>query len=329
MRSRRSRPSSPALLSASMRAARLGVFHFDIEKNRLTYSDELLALLGIDKSQFGGTREAADAIHHPDDIARGREALASSDRLDLDFRIIRPDGEVRWMHCRGNIVRDPDGTPIEAYGVKLDITERKRAEEHQALLLAELNHRMRNILARMNLIVERSRSSAESVDALAAAISGRLGALARAQARFNRRNPNAFRLSELVEDEVAPYRSETNVSVEGPGLPLLPEPAQGLAMVLHELVTNAVKYGALSTAGGCVSVRWEVAGEMSAPQLTFVWQEAGGPTVIAPTRQGFGTRLIDTVVRHELGGRVELSLPPTGARCAIEVPLERVAGKVD
>jgi PAS domain S-box-containing protein len=307
-----------------MQAARVGVFHFDIEKNRLTYSDELLALLGIDKGEFGGTKEAADALLHPEDIGCGLEALAASDRLDHECRIIRPDGEVRWLHCRGNIVRQPDGRPIEAYGAKVDITECKRAEEHQRLLLAELNHRMRNILARMTLIVERSRRSTDSVDALAAAITGRIDALARAQARLNPSNAAVIRLKELLDDEAAPYRSETNVSVEGPDLPLMPAPAQALAMVLHELVTNAVKYGALSTAGGRVSVRWEVAGGKSSPQLKLVWQETGGPTVVAPQRRGFGTRLIDNIVQHELGGRVELSLPPMGARCEIAVPLAHV-----
>jgi two-component sensor histidine kinase len=111
------------------------------------------------------------------------------------------------------------------------------------------------------------------------------------------------------------------VSVEGPELALIPEPAQALAMVLHELVPNAVKYGALSTANGRVVVRWQVAGE----QLNFVWRETDGPTVATPKRQGFGTRLIHNIVHHELGGRVELSLPPPCVRCEIEVPLARVA----
>jgi two-component sensor histidine kinase len=229
------------------------------------------------------------------------------------------------MQCRVNIVRQPDGIPIEAYGANLDTTERRQTEEHQRLLLAELNHRMRNILARMYLIVERSRRSADSVDALAAAITGGLDALARAHTRFNQGNLKGIHLTELVDDELAPYRIDTNVSVEGPDLPLNPQAAQALTMVLHELVTNAVKYGALSTAEGRVVVRWQVAGT----EMNFVWQEMDGPAIVTPRRQGFGTRLIDNIVHHELGGRVELSLPSTGVRCEIEVPLARVTGKVD
>jgi two-component sensor histidine kinase len=178
----------------------------------------------------------------------------------------------------------------------------------------------------MNLIVERSRRNADSVQALAAAITGRIDALARAHARCNQSDLIGIRLRELVEAELAPYRSDTNVSVEGSGLPLKPQAAQALAMMLHELVTSAVKYGALSTADGRVVVWWQIAGEISSAQLSLVWQEMDGPAVAPPKRQGFGTRLIDNVVHHGLGGRVDLRLPPTGVRCEIEVPLARVAG---
>jgi hypothetical protein len=125
--------------------------------------------------------------------------------------------------------------------------------------------------------------------------------------------------------ELAPYSSETNVSVEGPDLAVMPNSAQALGMVFHELATNAVKYGALSTANGRVIVRWQA----GSAQLSLVWQEEGGPTVATPKRRGFGSILIENVVRHELGGRLDLSLPPTGVRCEIDVPLARIAGKLD
>ena len=134
-------------------------------------------------------------------------------------------------------------------------------------------------------------------------------------------------LRRLVEDELAAHRTGTNVSVEGADLPLNPQAAQALGMVLHELTANAVKYGALSAAEARVVVRWQVAGEISSAQLNLVWQEVGGPAVVMPMRPGFGTRLINDVVHHELGGRVDLSLPPTGARWEIHVPLARVAAR--
>jgi PAS domain S-box-containing protein len=321
------------LTSVATEAGHVGAWHLDVETNRLTCSDELLALVGIDRSQFGGTPEAVEAVVHPDDVERFRidraKALAEGDRLGYDFRVVLPNGEERSLHARGHIVRRADGAAVEAYGVMLDITERKLVEQRQRRLIAECNHRMRNTLAKMGTIVELSRANATTVDELTATLNGRLNALARSHARVSRGNWTIASLSELVKDELAPHLSDTNVSVEGPDLPLIPQRAQALTMVLHELVTNAVKYGALSTADGRVTVRWQVAGETDCAHLNLVWQEADGPTVVTPRRRGFGTRLIDNIVRYELGGRVDLSWPPTGARCEVEVPLVRVARNVE
>jgi two-component sensor histidine kinase len=139
------------------------------------------------------------------------------------------------------------------------------------------------------------------------------------------RNLKGIRLRELVEDELAPYRRNANASIEGPDLPLMPEPAQALAIALHELVTNAVRYGALSTADGRVAVWWQVAGELGSARLNLVWQEADGPAVATPDEQGVGSRLIRSVLHHKLGGKAELRVAPTGVRCEMEVPLARVA----
>jgi two-component sensor histidine kinase len=215
---------------------------------------------------------------------------------------------------------------MKPVGMKVDISGRRGAADSHPLLVDELNHRLRNVLAYVHLIVERSRREADSVDALAAMIISRLDALAHAHARVSQSNSAGTWLTELVEDELAPYQSNTNVSVEGSDLPINEQAIQALSMVLHELTTNAVKHGALSTPEGRVTVRWHVAGEISSAPLILIWEESDGPTVAAPTRQGFGTRLIHDVVQQELGGEVELSLLPRGVRCEIEVPLARVAG---
>jgi two-component sensor histidine kinase len=229
-------------------------------------------------------------------------------------------------HVNFHRIRRPDAAVFEPSGEMRDMTVRSRAEERQRLMIDELNHRMRNTLAKMGMIVELSRASAASVDAFADVLTGRLNALARTYARFSGCSRMGARISELVEEELAPYRNQTNVCVEGPDLALKTEPAQALALVLHELVTNAVKYGALSTADGRVTVQWQVADEIGSPRLNLVWEEAGGPTVVTPKRQGFGTRLIQNILNHELGGWVELSLPPAGVRCEMEVPLGCVNG---
>jgi two-component sensor histidine kinase len=310
---------------AGSETGRMGSWHLDVPNNRLTYSDGLLSLLGIVRNQFGATAEAVDAFTHPDDIARRRkdraQDLAEGDWFEHDYRIVRPDGEIRWMYSRGNTVRRPDGTATEAYGVTLDITERKQAEDRQRLLLSDLRHRVQNTLAQMSVIVERSCASAASVDALKASITARLNAIARGNARLS--SGNSAGLRELVEEELAPYQSHTNATVEGSDLVLIPKAAQALGMVFQELATNAVKYGALSTTEGRVAVQWHLSGENRSPQLNVVWQEEGGPTVAAPKRQGFGTRLIQILLCHDLGAQMEMSWAPAGARCEFQIPLAR------
>ena len=263
--------------------------------------------------------EAAAGAATPGNIpadAFGSERLLSTGAAMIFGRGQRGDGSTFPMG-------------LSAKGVRAEstVTVRARAEERQRLVIAELNHRMRNTLAKMGMIVELSRASACSVDSFADAVCGRINALAHTYARTSGNSRARARLRELVEDELAPYRSQTNVRVEGREVPLSPEPAQALALVLHELVTNAVKYGALSTADGRVRVRWKVRGELGSAQLNLVWQEEGGPSVATPKRQGFGTRLIHHMVHHELGGRVELSPLPTGLRCEMQVPLACIGGK--
>jgi light-regulated signal transduction histidine kinase (bacteriophytochrome) len=165
---------------------------------------------------------------HPDDIERYHtaraKALAEGDRLEYDFRAVGPDGKVRALQLRGRVVRRADGAAVEAYGVMLDITERKRAEDFQRRLTAECNHRMRNTLAKMGTIVELSRANATTINELTAAFNGRLNALARSHARMSRGTGKYATLRELVEDELAPHRSETNVSVKGPTCRSSPSP---------------------------------------------------------------------------------------------------------
>jgi two-component sensor histidine kinase len=322
----------PASLRAAISAGRIGAWHLDIEKNRLTYSGELLALIRLDTSRFGGTLEAGDALTHPDDLERVREergkALTEGERLEHEYRIIRPDGAVRWMDSRGTIVRRA-GAAAEVYGVMIDITERKAEEERQRLLIAERDHRMNNTLARIAAIVERSmseysRASAASVAALTDALTGRLNAMARAHTRISRGTQLGAGLKELLEDELAPYRSQTNVTLDGPDLTVAPAAVRTLGMVFHELATNAVKHGALSSPDGRVAVRWQLAGEKNSAQLKLVWAEAGGPAVAALNRHGLGTRLIRNLVRHELGGEVELRLAPAGVHCEIHIAIRNL-----
>jgi two-component system, chemotaxis family, CheB/CheR fusion protein len=215
----------------------------------------------------------------------------------------------------------------------VDVTAITRAEERQKLLLAELQHRVRNTLAVVRSIARRTAETSDSVDDYAMHLDGRLNAFARTQA-FVTRNPAAgVDLETLVAEELVSYHAHEGeqVSISGPPVRLCAKPAETFALAVHELATNAVKYGALSADGGRIAVSWSIEGSDGTRDLTFAWSETGAPVApTAPRRKGFGTELLERTLAYELGARTRLSFDPGGFRCTIEVPLtERIAMRVD
>ena len=205
-----------------------------------------------------------------------------------------------------------------------DLTERKKAEAHQKMLLAELQHRVRNTLAVVRSIARRTAETSDTVEGYAAHFEGRVSSFARTQGMVTRSLDTSVDLEELVRDELLAHaaRDESQVHVEGPRLRLRPKAAEVLGLALHELATNAVKYGALSGAGGRVGVVWHVGGKDGARVLDLVWQESGTrPSRVADRRRGFGTELIERTLRYELDAQARLEFTPDGVRCAITVPL--------
>jgi PAS domain S-box-containing protein len=213
----------------------------------------------------------------------------------------------------------PDGGWVS---IHQDITERKRAEEHQGLLIAELDHRVKNILARVAHVADYTRQGSGSMEQFVRALDARIQSMADAHSLLSRNRWRGVGLVDLVRGQLAPYSTETNVTIGGPDITLSAAQAQALAMVLQELVTNAVKYGALSHPHGRVSVSWErrpnhdVAG-----RLAIGWRETGGPPPETPSKPSYGTNLIRGLIPRELGGTVDLAFPPEGVRCDIEIPI--------
>ncbi|MCB1505155.1 MAG: PAS domain S-box protein [Hyphomicrobiaceae bacterium] len=315
-------------ITLAAEAGEMGTWHLDVESGTLNLSDELLRLLGQRRETWSSTPQALASLIHPDDVdnwfAARERALSQGDRFDLEFRIIRPGGGIRWIHSRGDIRRTQDGGAVEAYGVMADITERKRSEQRQALLIAELDHRVKNTLARMTSIVESSRHGAQSIDDLTAAIVGRLNALARSHARLSRSRWAGAGLKSLIEEELAPYRRDHNVAVDGPDIVLNSEAAQAMCMIFHELCTNAAKYGAFSNSHGHVAIDWDTVRKGDAMWLELHWRETGH-AVRKPKQMGFGTRLIQNLLRHGLGGKANLKFGETGVNCQIEIPVARLS----
>jgi two-component sensor histidine kinase len=240
------------------------------------------------------------------------------------FRFIRPDGREVWLEETSKAEFDTAGRLARVKGLTLDITERKHAEERQDLLIAELDHRVKNVLARVAVVAMQTRQGSRSMDEFVKALDGRIQSMAAAHSLLSQSRWQGVGLNDLVRHQLAPYATDANTTISGPNIMLTAAATQAVAMVLHELATNAAKYGALSTPIGHVSVNWDrtTSGD-AATSLMIVWHEMGGSPIAAPGRSGFGTSLIRNLIPHELGGTVHLDFNPDGVHCKIEFPLER------
>jgi len=208
-----------------------------------------------------------------------------------------------------------------------DMAAAKRAAEYQNLLIAELDHRVKNVLARVVAVVRSTREGSHSMTELVEKLEGRIHSMADTHSLLSRGRWQGVGLVDVVSHELAPYAKAGNTSVDGPDVVMTADATQVVAMVLHELVTNAAKYGALSTSNGKVSVRWDrrLNGNPE-PELLIEWQESGGPPAVIPTREGYGTTVIRNLIPYELGGTVDLAYTATGVRCKIEIPFAQATG---
>jgi PAS domain S-box-containing protein len=209
-------------------------------------------------------------------------------------------------------------------GIVRDITERKRTEEHQALLVAELDHRVKNILAQVAVVASSTRQGSRSIDEFLQSLDGRIQSMAAAHSLLSKSGWQSVGLNTLVRNQLAPYATGANVTISGTDIALPPAKIQALARVLHELATNAAKYGALSIPGGQVSVSWDCKPDGKATKLILVWREFGGPPVAPEVKSSYGINLIRNLIPHELGGMVDLVFPAEGVSCKIEFPFEQV-----
>jgi two-component sensor histidine kinase len=232
---------------------------------------------------------------------------------------VRKDGSRFWATGELTPLQDDSGAVVGYVKVLRDRTEQRRAQEHQRLLINELNHRVKNTLATVQSIASQTLRNASSPDDAREALENRLLALSRAHDVLTRENWEGASLHEIVAQAVAPYssRGEDRLHLTGEAIRLQPRMALAVAMALQELATNAVKYGALSNATGEVRIAW-TDGE---DRLHLIWRETGGPPVKPPSRRGFGTRLIERSLASDLNGEVRIRFEPTGLVCTVDAPL--------
>jgi PAS domain S-box-containing protein len=241
---------------------------------------------------------------------RGAEAIAE-----------RPDGTRRWFTPYPTPLRDSAGRLTGAINMLVDITDRKDAERQQKLLIDELNHRVKNTLATVQSLIAQTARSAGDLAEFHKAIEGRILALSHAHNQLSERHWADAEMSRLVRSALGPYLAKGNVTLSGEVVHVPPRVALMLSMAVHELATNAAKYGALSSSAGRIEVAWEAKADGTVPRLLLSWREQAGPPVAPPTHKGFGTRLLEHGIETELGGRALIQFPPGGMRCEIDVPL--------
>jgi PAS domain S-box-containing protein len=314
-----------AQLALAGRVALVGAYAYDVETEMVQISEGYVAIFSFPDGTTELPRSQWLASIHPEDREpaenlRNQVFRERWGEYNVEYRIVVPDRGVRWLEARTFISYDGNGHPRHVVGVNIDVTERKRAEEQQRILLAELDHRVKNVLATVSAVVSHTQEGSRSVASFAAALDGRIRSMATTHELLSAGRWRGISLAELVRRELAPYVTRNKAIINGPEVLLRPEAGQAIAMVLHELVTNAAKYGAFSTRNGHVAIRWDRQPNGHArSQLVLEWKEIGGPPVVATGKPSYGTSTIRDLIPYEFGGAVDLVLAPDGLSCRLEL----------
>jgi PAS domain S-box-containing protein len=323
---RRALIDGEARFRATFENAAVGVALVGTDGSILRANNSFARMLGYSVEEL--TTRTFQHLTHPDDLATNLSVLnkalvGDAESYCIEKRYIRKDGGVVWASLTVGCVRKTVGGVDYFVSVIQDITERKRVEEQQRTLLAELDHRVKNALATVSAVVSHTQHGSRSVADFVAALDGRIRSMATTHELLSSNRWQGVSLTELVQRELAPYATRNNTEINGPGILLKPEAGQAMAMVLHELATNAAKYGALSTKNGRVSIRWDrhLNGHTGS-HLVFEWQEIGGPLVDGLGKSSYGTSTIRDLIPYEFGGTVDLVLAPEGLRCRLELPAD-------
>jgi two-component system, chemotaxis family, CheB/CheR fusion protein len=316
--------ASEERFSAIVKQATVGVAETDLDGCFILVNERYCELVGYSAVELRRLR--MQDIVHPEDWPRDAEAfarLSEGEPFQIEKRYVRPDGTTVWVHCSVSALRDQQGRPRSVLTINLDIAGRKQAEEDATLLLGELDHRVKNILAIVSAVIAQTLKASATPGAFAAAMEGRIAAIARAHSLVIQRGvQREASLRKLITTELAPYnRRGYNIAIDGEDVALTPRAGFALSLAIHELASNAAKYGSLSTPAGRLTVAWVDTGEMANRKLDLIWMEADGPVVKPPVRQGFGTKLLERGLVHELDATVNAEFRESGLRYTIEIPL--------
>jgi PAS domain S-box-containing protein len=312
-------------LEVAVEAAGLGFWEWEVGAGKVTWSEHNKALYGLGPDDQVTVQRYLEMVH-PEDVDGVRAAfLAARDKPDggdysIEHRIVAADGAQRWILAHARVANDAPGQAKLVVGTSLDITDRKAAEERRALLMGELAHRAKNGIAVIMAIVSQTARGQETVETFQELLMSRLEAMARSQDLVTASGGGPVGLAAVIDQALSPFgKARVDVDPAIAEVTIRGEMSIGMGLLLHEMATNAVKYGALSNSKGRVAVTWEAAPD---DRGAFAWREIDGPAVALSNTQGFGTRLLQQVLRP-LGGEVKFEFKPDGFWARAEFPTVR------
>jgi PAS domain S-box-containing protein len=322
---------SDQTLRLSLEQGRMGMWEWNTQTNEILWSPGLEAIHGLTPGTFGGSFADYSNSIHPEDRDHVARTIAQTIKFarehHLEYRIILPDGTVRWVEERGSVPRYESGRPAAwMIGVCADITDRKQAEDKLKMVAQELEHRGRNVLARVKAMVRMT--TADTVSDFVQILSSRIDAFARLNSLLRADKYQSTDLERVIAEEITSLcKSERRTSIRGPKLALSATGVESLGMVIHEMTTNAVKYGALSRPDAHLAVEWDLRSDR---RLAIEWIESGVPLDCPkPRRKGFGTRLVQAVVQQQLQGEVHFDWHTDGLHCRLDLPTRGILADAD
>jgi PAS domain S-box-containing protein len=313
------------LLAEGERVAHLGSWEYIAATGEMIWSDEEKRIYGLDPG--GPTPVYGEMLRrhtHPDDASKldhdFHDAFEKRAVFENESRIVRSDGSISWIYNRAQPYFDAAGTLTKYIGATIDITERKRHEEHVQLLMREVNHRSKNLLG-LILSIARRTASTDAEDFIRR-FSERIQSLAAAQDLLVKHEWRAVPLADLVRSQLSHFGDLIGgrICIAGPALSITAAASQALGMALHELATNAAKYGALSRESGRLAIIWSVQAEGPEAQFDLSWEEQGGPRVATPQWRGFGSTVTSSMVKMSVGGQVSIDYAPNGLQWRLTCP---------
>jgi len=314
-------------LRLALQSADTGTWDWDLVNGTLTWDRRMRELWGLNADD-PVSQDVFVAALNPQDrepafaaIERAKDPNANAE-YDVEYRVtgVR-DGEERWVAVRGR-AQFVDGKAMRMTGTARDITDSKRWEDHIRLLMREVTHRSKNLLAVIQAMARQTKLASRDVDDFEVRFSGRLQALAASHDLLVQRNWHGVSMRELVRSQLGHYLDQhaSQIAIEGESFIVTPEAAQNIGLAVHELSTNAAKYGALSVPEGRVEVRWSRTGSDGDARLQVKWIESGGPAVEQPRRRGFGQVVTEQLAARALQGTADLKFEPDGVRWTLNIP---------